>query len=100
MSNSNKRSVQDLEAEKREFEDLFAMPAWKKFVDAKQAAVDNLNTNWEDRFVTNEDLHVARGYIKALKVEVLALEAIVEANFNKAIEEAKTGLIDVPPEDM
>ena len=32
MSNSNQRSIQDLQAEKKEFEDLFAMPAWQKFI--------------------------------------------------------------------
>ena len=62
------RTVQELEAEKREWDLLFAQEAWKKLIHLKQEVVKNLSEGWEEKFTTDEQLHMARGYIKALKL--------------------------------
>ena len=43
---------------------------------------------------------MARGYIKALKMELLSLENIIEANFNLQMEEAQTNSAEIPSEDV
>ena len=94
------RTVQELEAEKREWDLLFAQEAWKKLIHLKQEVVKNLSEGWEEKFTTDEQLHMARGYIKALKMELLSLENIIEANFNLQMEEAQTNSAEIPSEDV
>lgn len=70
-----------LTTEYKEFESLFQHPGWKKFVDSKKVSFDNVNSDWFEKFSDDKDLHVARGYLKALKNEVIHFQQTLETVF-------------------
>jgi len=66
---------------------------------AKRQAFETISNQWYDKYQSDEQLHYARGYLKCLEAEVLSIETVVKNNFKMAMEEAQTGIADVPPED-